>query len=354
MQAHTTEIHRRLVLRELVTLAVALPAIAGAVNAAGFMVVGAYLSHVTGNLARIGDEVAVGRFDVALGYATVIAAFFFGAMLAAFMIETSKRLNQPRYLAAMVTEGLLLGGFAVLSALTPVEWHSNNMLLMCMLSVAMGLQNAMVTRISGAVVRTTHMTGIITDIGIEAVSLAFEAKDRAARKPFVKKLATFLSIASDTEARRLRLLSYIFVSFLIGAVIGPVVYLQLGYWGAIGPTLILFLLAVMDYYVGIEWHPEAHFVPAGRPANAQFLALVAAELERNPEKAKVALQALRKRGLSQPVIAPAPKAEDGAEEVLSPPNSPAAVHTPPHEHRADGEPALVLPVSGSDQAKSRS
>lgn len=350
MRGHTTQIHRRLVLRELMTLAVALPAIAGAVNAAGFMVVGAYLSHVTGNLARIGDEVAVGRFEVALGYAIVIGAFFGGAVLATLQIEVSKRLNKPRYVAAMLTEGLLLGGFSLLSAVTSAQWHQNNLLLMCMLSVAMGLQNAMVTRLSGAVVRTTHMTGIVTDIGIEAVRLAFEVKDRSERQPIGRKIAALFAMGSDIEARRLRLLTYILFSFVLGALVGPIIYLQLGYWGAIGPTAVLFGLALMDYFVGIEWHPEAHFVPAGRPANAQFLALVAAELERNPEKAKAALDAMRKRGVTLTRIAKSPEDAEGEEMVLSPPGSPAAVHTPPHEHKLDGDSARLAPVAQDAEA----
>ena len=45
----------------------------------------------------------------------------------------------------------------------------------------------------------------------------------------------------------------------------------------------------------IEWHPEVHFVPAGRPANEKFLAMVAAELAKNPGKAKVVLEAMRQR-----------------------------------------------------------
>lgn len=337
MRSETPQIFNRLVLVELGTLAIALPAIAGAVNAAGFMVVGAYLSHITGNLARVGDELALGRFETALGYAVLIAAFFGGALLATTLIEISKRLNKPHYVAAMLAEGGLLGAFSLISALTSPEWHENNFLLMILLSSSMGLQNAMVSRLSGAVVRTTHMTGIITDIGIETVRLVFEARDRSVKQPLLKRVATLLTIGSDTEARRLRLLTYIFLSFTIGAIVGPLVYLQIGYWGAIGPTLILLALAVFDYYAGIEWHPEAHFVPQGRPANAQFLAMVAAELGKNPEKAKAALEALRKRGLSSPKIEPAAEAE----VVLSPPGSPAAVHTPPHAHAPDTESARL-------------
>ena len=38
---------------------------------------------------------------------------------------------------------------------------------------AMGLQNSLVTRISDAVVRTTHLTGLFTDLGIELSQLFF-------------------------------------------------------------------------------------------------------------------------------------------------------------------------------------
>lgn len=249
------------------------------------MVVGAHSLYVTGNLVCVGDELALGRFEAALGYAVLIAAFFGGALLATTLIEISKRLNKPHYVAAMLTEGALLGAFSLISALTSPEWHENNFLLMILLSSSMGLQNAMVSRISGAVVRTTHMTGIITDIGIETVRLVFEARDRSVKQPLLKRVATLLSIGSDTEARRLRLLTYIFLSFTIGAIVGPLVYLQIGYWAPL-PTLILLALAVFDYYAGIEWHPEAHFVPQGRPANAQFLAMVAAELAKTPKRPK--------------------------------------------------------------------
>lgn len=343
MRAHTAQVQRRLVFIELLTLAVALPAIAGAVNAAGFMVVGAYLSHVTGNLARIGDEVALGNYSSALGFAIVIAAFLAGALLATLQIEVSKRLNRPHYIAAMLTEGCLLGGFSVISALTAPEWHLNNLPLMCMLSAAMGLQNAMITRLSGAVVRTTHMTGIVTDIGIESVRVAFLARDNAKDASLVSRSLAVLGAPFNSEARRLRLHIYILSSFILGAVVGPFVYLHIGYWGAIGPTLVLFGLALLDYVVGIEWHPEAHFVPQGRPANTQFLAMVAAELERNPEKAKAALDALRKRGLSQPQI-PTPPVKAEEEVVISPAGSPAEVRTPPHAHPAAIDSARLAPV----------
>ena len=302
------------------TLAVALPAVAGAVNAAGFMVVGAYLSHVTGNLARFGDELALGDFEAALRVAAVVAAFFLGAVFATLQIEVSKRLNRPPYFSAMLTESLLLGAFSLACALTTEQWHMGNLGLMSLISFAMGMQNAMVTRLSGAVVRTTHMTGIVTDLGIEAVRLAYVVKDSSKGQPLPRRLAMLFSMRDNVEFRRFRLLFYILASFLGGAVLGPIVYLYMGYWGAIGPTLVLAALAAMDYFVGIEWHPEVHFVPAGRPANEKFLALVAAELAKNPGRAKAVLDAMRQRSESRPPVASTestPAAEEAASVELS-------------------------------------
>lgn len=314
MTSETTVIKRRLMLVELTTLAMVLPGIAGAVNAAGFFVVGSYLSHVTGTVARAGDDLALGQYASALNYLLLIAAFFLGAALASFQIEVSRRLNKPKYAFTLLTEALLLGGFALLCALTPDAWHRENLPLMAIVVISMGLQNAMVTRLSGAVVRTTHMTGIVTDLGIESARLAFLARDQARGRGLWAGLSSFAAIILDPEARRAKLLLIIFVSFFAGALLGPIVYLHFGYWGAIGPTALLAALALLDVAVGIEWHPEVHFVPAGRPANEQFLKLVAAELAANPQKAKAALELLRRRSTSAPALSahpdgPAPDSE---------------------------------------------
>jgi hypothetical protein len=204
----------------------------------------------------------------------------------------------------------------------------------------------MITRLSGAVVRTTHMTGIVTDIGIESVRVAFLAGDNAKGAGFVARSLAVLGAPFNSEARRLRLHVYILSSFIMGALVGPFVYLHIGYWGAIGPTMILFGLALFDFMLGIEWHPEAHFVPQGRPANAQFLAMVAAELERNPEKAKAALDSLRKRGVTH-IQLPISQRKNEEEVVLSPPGSPAEAATPTHPHPVNSDSARVARVPES-------
>ena len=49
-------------------LVMVLPFVAGAVNASGFMMLGVYTSHVTGNVARIGDELAQGNLSVCIAW----------------------------------------------------------------------------------------------------------------------------------------------------------------------------------------------------------------------------------------------------------------------------------------------
>src|SRR5690606_16006321 len=58
---------------------------------------------------------------------------------------------------------------------------------------AMGLQNALVTRISNAVVRTTHLTGLFTDMGIEFAQLFFY-KGKSRRQQLLKSIRLRLTI----------------------------------------------------------------------------------------------------------------------------------------------------------------
>ena len=79
-------------------------------------------------------------------------------------------------------------------------------------SLAMGLQNATITRISGGVVRTTHVTGVLTDLGHETAIWALRRRDAAPRP--CRDQGTFAS------GWRLLLLASIVLSFAFGAGLG--------------------------------------------------------------------------------------------------------------------------------------
>lgn len=61
------------------------------------------------------------------------------------------------------------------------------------LALAAGLQNAMVSNYSGAIIRTTHLTGVLTDLGVLIGHLLQGLKvDKARLKLFISILRSFI------------------------------------------------------------------------------------------------------------------------------------------------------------------
>ncbi len=96
----------------------------------------------------------------------------------------------------------------------------------------MGLQNAVVTRISNARVRTTHVTGMVTDIGIELGNLLDLARQGAAGRA-----------EAEFNGDKLQLHGFTVLSFLGGAVCGLLAYRRFGPYFLFAAALLLLLLA---------------------------------------------------------------------------------------------------------------
>lgn len=232
-------------------LVLVLPAVAGAVNATGFLVVGVYTSHVTGSVARIGDELASHTYDGAIEAAWLVGAFFIGALTAAAFVERAPLTARARYVGPLILEALTLALFAWLSWGGRIEVQERLTLLRSLLCFAMGIQNALVTRLSKATVRTTHLTGVVTDIGIELVRVFLWMSQR--RRDF--RLATapgyVARMALAPELRKLRLHVSILASFVLGAIGGPALYLRDKHLGILVPCLVLLSLALFDRLLGL-------------------------------------------------------------------------------------------------------
>ncbi len=228
-------------LRQNVALAVLLAGVAGAVNAAGFFVLGAHTSHMTGNVAQVGEALSTGRWDIARLAAAWICAFVLGAATAAALMEWVKHRPRGRHVPALALEALILVSVTAFVVLHPDEARHHAALVGAM-AFAMGMQNALVTRISGAVIRTTHLTGVLTDLGIDAVQAAQWLRHRW-RTQGGRGLFSALRQARSFEALWLHLA--LLGSFAVGATLGPLLLL---WWGpgalaipAISLTALIFL-----------------------------------------------------------------------------------------------------------------
>jgi uncharacterized membrane protein YoaK (UPF0700 family) len=213
-------------------LGMALAFIAGAINAGGFLLVGRYTSHMSGIVSGIADDLVVGATELVIAGLAALLAFVAGAACSAMLINWGRR--HPRhnpYALPLLLESLLLLLFGLLGGL--VHAHAVLPTAVPLLCFMMGLQNATITKISGARIRTTHVTGIVTDIGIELGKLAYWNRHPSGPDaPFVR-----------ADRAKLRLLAKLLGSFSLGGLAGASGFAHLGFISALPLSLALLVLA---------------------------------------------------------------------------------------------------------------
>ncbi len=136
-----------------------LSAVAGCVNAVAVGSAYHAVTHMSGTVFAVSAELAHGSRDVAMRAAAVVVSFFVGATLSGALIRQQTLHAGRRYGVALIIEGVLLAG-------AWVGVRANHVSGEVLAAMACGLQNALATSYSGAILRTTHMTGIVTDLGI--------------------------------------------------------------------------------------------------------------------------------------------------------------------------------------------
>ncbi|WP_339660629.1 YoaK family protein [uncultured Polaribacter sp.] len=145
--------------------------VAGIVNVTGFLAFKQLATNVTGHFALFINDVA--EFKVWKGtiYFLYIFSFLFGSFSSSFLIETfreNRKLNV--FVIPILIESFIFISIAVVSDVVDITYPD---LIICLLLFSMGMQNSFVTKISNAIVRTTHLTGLFTDLGIELSQLFF-------------------------------------------------------------------------------------------------------------------------------------------------------------------------------------
>ncbi len=173
--------------------------VAGLVNVVGFFSVQRLTTNVTGHFAFFVDEVFKLNFTDAFHLALFVFYFFFGAFFANFTVETYSRIRENEtYVFPIITEAVIL----IVIALTGNYLIKVNPdVIAYSLLFAMGMQNSLVTSISRSVVRTTHLTGLFTDMGIEFSQLFFY-KDQSHKRRLLRSIRLRLTIIAMFFLRR--------------------------------------------------------------------------------------------------------------------------------------------------------
>ena len=207
--------------------------VAGAVNAGGFLAVGRYTSHMTGVVSALADGSAAGDAATALSFLAMMLCFMGGAALSTVLVAYGKRHRmRSRYALSLLVEACFLLLFGYLGAKLDTKVHFDLPEATALLCFIMGMHNAVTTNISGAVVRTTHMTGNVTDLGIELAKLFYRNSPRLEGAPVIR-----------ADRGRLKLVGLLLVAFVAGGIAGALGFRHLGFKTTIPLAFFLVLLA---------------------------------------------------------------------------------------------------------------
>lgn len=224
---------------------------AGLLNIGGFLACHRFVSHVTGFAAYFGLEASRGNGNEAAKMLLVPLFFLAGSLISGFLVDLRLKLHKkPKYYLSFgiiffvllaVSVGGTLGFFGTFGE--PVE-TVNDYVLLALLCLVCGLMNGTVTTVSRSIVRTTHLTGITTDLGIGIVRYLYREKIHH-------------EIPNEGRANLMRL--GIILSFGMGSLLGAVVFERFGYAGFFLPALssgALFALMLSFHLRGAAAAPQ--------------------------------------------------------------------------------------------------
>ena len=142
--------------------------VAGGVNVVGFLSTEWFASHLSGAVTGASAALFASHRELAIGYATLIFSFVCGSACAAWLIAWSQARNmRSEYAIALLAEGCLLLGLGIGAEQAASVQFMFVPALITALSFMMGMQNALISKLAHVSVRTTHVTGMLTDFGIE-------------------------------------------------------------------------------------------------------------------------------------------------------------------------------------------
>lgn len=208
---------------------------AGAINVGGFITCHRFVTHVTGFATHFGIELTSGRLLEAISMLMVPIFFLIGCITSALIIDRQKYLGlQPHYTFAFSMMGFsffgisVLGFSGVLGDFESSNLTSHHFFILASLAYLSGIQNSMISLASGLLVRTTHLTGITSDLGVGLMRMFYPVIPQEQKK-------------IEWKMNLLRMGTIL--SFIFGSIAGGWVFIQWKYLGFLMPAMISLILA---------------------------------------------------------------------------------------------------------------
>jgi uncharacterized membrane protein YoaK (UPF0700 family) len=201
--------------------------IAGTINACGFLMVERYTAHMTGIVSMTANNLIFGEIGFATLGLCALSSFILGAICATMLMQWGHQHRlESEYALPFILESALL---AILSLIGSI-WRNDGWWFLLSMIIAfcfiMGLQNATITKMSKSEIRTTHLTGLVTDIGIELGKLLYWGRRLLFDQPLIK-----------ADRKKLQLFALLLLNFFVGGIIGTLGFIYSG-------CMIILLLAV--------------------------------------------------------------------------------------------------------------
>ncbi|UOP05672.1 YoaK family protein [Conchiformibius kuhniae] len=220
--------------------------LAGGINAGGFFAVAAYTSHVTGALSHAADGAFEGEWLAAWTALAGVVCFVLGAAHANWTVLWAKRQRfRSGYGLSMWLEAVYLLLFGLLGA-AMAEIDAAVRLTLLFLCFIMGMHNTVMTVLSGGAIRSTHMTGTATDLGIELSKVLYYSRKHHPRLPDVR-----------VNRPKMKLFLGLMAAFVAGGVVGAWGYRQIGYRFTLPMSALLFVFGAgsvgYDVRIRIKW-----------------------------------------------------------------------------------------------------
>ena len=156
--------------------------------------------QVSGLSSNVATKLVLGDWDLFTRNLVQLVCFFAGAFLAAAVVGGHKKFFGGKHFSTVLT---FIAAVVLAAALAGASGYGNNPpVATALVALAAGTQNGMMSFWSGAILRSTHVTGTVTDLGIEAANLL---------------------LGRQRSSWKLELMGSFYAGYVVGGVVGAAV-----------------------------------------------------------------------------------------------------------------------------------
>lgn len=206
---------------------------AGMVNVASLVMFFAFTSNVTGHYAILAQEIADGRFVQVFIVFTWLSLFWAGSFFSNYIVVHSRRVyNVISHSLPMLLQMILLIGLWIYGELSYEESLAETEVIIGILLFIMGLQNGLTATLSNFAVKTTHLTGLTTDLAIHTSLLTIHGTSEKQKKESREKIRLFLTIM---------------LGYVSGGVLSGIIINWFEFKVFLSIAIVIFLTILYDY-----------------------------------------------------------------------------------------------------------